>query len=85
MVIILFTKTTAAHDEVALSDYKARGLYFLAVIFAATIGLWGYQVLFSVHCTVYSVHSFQFPWYHYHIRICNIGIIIRGRQVLGLI
>ena len=36
-VIILLTETTAAHDEVALSYYRVRGLYFLAAVFAATI------------------------------------------------
>ena len=34
---ILITKTTAAQNEVALSYHKLRGLYFLAIIFAATI------------------------------------------------
>ena len=34
---ILFTKTTAAQNEVALSCQKVLGLYFLAVVFAATI------------------------------------------------
>ena len=33
----LLTKITAAQNEVALSYHKVRGLYFLAVIFAATI------------------------------------------------
>ena len=35
---ILATKTTAALNEVALSYHRLRGLYFLAVVFAATIG-----------------------------------------------
>ena len=34
---ILLTKTTAARNEIALSYHKVRGLYFLAVVFAATI------------------------------------------------
>ena len=34
---ILLTKTTAAQSEDALSYYKVRGLYFLAVVFVATI------------------------------------------------
>ena len=34
---ILLTKTTAVQNEVALSYHKVRGLYFLAVVFAATI------------------------------------------------
>ena len=29
---ILFTKTTSAQNEDALSYYKVRGLYFLAVV-----------------------------------------------------
>ena len=33
----LLTKTTAAQNEVALSYDRVRGLYFLAVVFAATI------------------------------------------------
>ena len=35
--IILPTKTTAARNGVALSYHRVRGLYFLAVVFAATI------------------------------------------------
>ena len=34
---ILLTKKTAAQNEVALSYHRVRGLYFLAVVFAATI------------------------------------------------
>ena len=34
---IILTKTTAAQIEVALSYHRVRGLYFMAVIFAATI------------------------------------------------
>ena len=34
---IVATKTTAAQNEVALSYHKVCGLYFLAVVFAATI------------------------------------------------
>ena len=34
---ILLTKTTAAQTEVALSYYRVRGLYSLAVVFVATI------------------------------------------------
>ena len=36
---MLLTKTAAAKNEVALSYYIARGLYFLAVAFAMTIFL----------------------------------------------
>ena len=35
--IIVLTKTTAAQNEVALSYHRVRGLYFLAVVFGATI------------------------------------------------
>ena len=35
---ILLTKTTAARNGVALSYHSVRGLYYLAVAFAATIG-----------------------------------------------
>ena len=34
---ILLTKTTAAQNDVALSYHRVRGLYFLPVVFAATI------------------------------------------------
>ena len=34
---ILLTKTTNAQNEVALSYYKVRGLYFLAVTFTALL------------------------------------------------
>ena len=37
MFIIFLTKITAAQNEVALSSDRVRGLYFLVVIFAATI------------------------------------------------
>ena len=37
IVIIILTKTTAAQNDVALSYRRVHGLYFLAVIFAATI------------------------------------------------
>ena len=33
----LLTKTTAAQNEVALSYYKVRGLYFVGVVFAVTV------------------------------------------------
>ena len=36
-IIILLTKTTAAQTEDALSYYRVRGLYFLAVVFVATV------------------------------------------------
>ena len=34
---ILLTKTTALQNEVALSYHRVRGLYFLAVVFAANV------------------------------------------------
>ena len=36
---ILLTKTTAAQNEDALSYYRVRGLYFLAVVFVRSIGI----------------------------------------------
>ena len=36
-ITILLTKATAAQNEVALSYHGMRGLYFLAVVFAAAI------------------------------------------------
>ena len=38
-IFILLTKTTAAQNDVALSYHRLRGLYFLAVVFAAIRGL----------------------------------------------
>ena len=43
--IKLPTRTTAAQNEVALSYYRMHGLYFLAVVFAATIVTIYMQVL----------------------------------------
>ena len=60
--IILLTKITFTQNEVALSYHRVRGLYFLAVIFAATIlcsGTEGYTVtnktINSISC---SYHKF---------------------------
>ena len=36
-ITILLTKITDAQNEVALSYHRVRGLYFVAIIFAATI------------------------------------------------
>ena len=36
---IPLTKTTTVQNEIALSYQRVRGLYFLAVVFAATIDL----------------------------------------------
>ena len=38
---LLLTKTTAARNGVALTSHSVRGLYFLVVVFAATIMLAG--------------------------------------------
>ena len=37
---IIPTKTTASQNDVALSYYRVRGLYFLAAVFVATILFW---------------------------------------------
>ena len=36
----VFTKTTATRNGIVLSYHRVRGLYFLAVVFAATIGIY---------------------------------------------
>ena len=36
-IFILLTKTTAVQTEDALSYYRVRGIYFLAVVFVETI------------------------------------------------
>ena len=40
---ILLTITTVAQNEVALGYHRLRGLYFLAVVFAATISVSTYS------------------------------------------
>ena len=56
---ILLTKTTAAQKEDALSYYKVRGLYFLAVVFAYKLTIT--RVPFSsfyiklASCTLYNI------------------------------
>ena len=47
---ILLTKVTAAQIEVAISHYKVRGLYFKAVIFAASI-------VCTIQYTAYSIEN----------------------------
>ena len=37
IAFILLTKTTAAQNKVALTYYRVRGLYFLAVVFVRSI------------------------------------------------
>ena len=51
IVIILFTKTTATQNEVALSYYRVRGLYLLAVVFAPSIVTSDAQI--SKYCLFY--------------------------------
>ena len=46
-ITILLTKTTAARNGVALSYHSVRGLYFLAVVFAATVGVTFLKIVFS--------------------------------------
>ena len=36
----VFTKTTATRNGIALSYHRVRRLYFLAAVFAATIGIY---------------------------------------------
>ena len=43
---ILLTKTTAAQNEDALSNYRVRGLYFLAVVFVRSIYTLGSNPVF---------------------------------------
>ena len=51
IVIIFLTKTTAAQNEVALSYHSVRGLYLLAVVFAAAIVTSDAQI--SKYCLFY--------------------------------
>ena len=46
---ILLTKITAAQNEVAHSYHSVRGLYFLAVVFAATIGVISFSLCGETH------------------------------------
>ena len=46
---ILLTKTTAVQDEAAPSYHRLRGLYFLAVVFAATIDILSQNLWHSMH------------------------------------
>ena len=59
----LFTKITAAENEATLTYHKVRGLYFLAVIFAATImHLMNYplHIVLAVVCTRLILTSTEF-------------------------
>ena len=47
---ILLTKITAAQNEVALSYHRVRGLYFLAVVFSATIAQFNFQFYKNLLC-----------------------------------
>ena len=50
-ITILLTKTTAARNEDALTYLRVRGLYFLAVVFAATVCiLRGIAHTFTLYC-----------------------------------
>ena len=51
---IFLTKTTAAQNEGALSYHRVRGLYFLAVVFVATI-----CILAIYHLICFSVTPMQ--------------------------
>ena len=52
---ILLTKTTTAQTEVTLSYHRVRGLYFLAVIFAAT--MYREPNLARISCEIYNSRS----------------------------
>ena len=60
IIYILLTKTTAARNEVALSYHKVRGLYFLAVVFEATID-YNFPQFVNVHyhCTLLLPYIFN--------------------------
>ena len=58
----LLIKTTAARNEVALSYHRVRGLYFLAVVFAATI-----YIYVSINASMdHSPIKNDWPLYHKH-------------------
>ena len=50
---VLLTKTTAAQNEVALSYLSVRGLYFLAVVFAA-ITICALCITCRIDCSMYN-------------------------------
>ena len=59
-ITILLTKITAAQNKVALRHHKVHGLYFLAVIFAATI----YILSFLNACgNVTRSVPYHIPWF----------------------
>ena len=71
---MLLTKTAAVLNEVALSYHKVRGLYFLAVVFEATIGTFCfmrlafndiYQVRVKVGLGIYTFGQLCNLWHHY--------------------
>ena len=45
---ILLTKTIAAHNDVALSYHRVRGLYFLAVVFVAAMQTSGISIYYMI-------------------------------------
>ena len=79
---ILLTKTTAAQTEDALSYYRVRGLYFLAIVFVTTIVT---VYLYSVNIYNYIVKNFDskylwnirkcLPKYSIHANLARIGIL----------
>ena len=62
---ILLTKTTAAKNEDALSYYKVRGLYFLAVVFVRSI------VLARAYTIRFELISCFLPCYIYLVNCDN--------------
>ena len=56
---ILLTKTTAAQNEVTLSYYTVRGLYFLAVVFEASIYSSSLFLIYVLHSSINSVTTLE--------------------------
>ena len=56
---IILAKMTAARNEDALNYHKLRGLYFMAVIFVATIV--SFATLITIHLLVELAH---YPYYN---------------------
>ena len=70
-IYTLLTKTTDAQNDFALSYHIVRGLYFLAVVFTATIAS---MILEFWHCSSYYYHTNVILGYKNHY--C--GLHIRG-------
>ena len=60
---ILLTKTTAVRNEDALSYLKVRGLYYLAVVFVATIYVTGDATHFTGETIIPDTYMLQL-WPH---------------------